>query len=999
MPTVSIRAAYLIVFAVSGFSGLIYESIWSHYLKLFLGHAAYAQTLVLAIFMGGLAAGSWLSSRYSARLTSPLRAYAVAEALVGLCALVFHWIFVVSTDLAYSSLIPALQSPAGATAVKWGLATLLILPQSVILGTTFPFMTAGVVRLFPDQPGRTIALLYFANSIGGAMGVLASGFVLIKLVGLPGAMAIAGVINLCVAFTVAAMAPRMATAALVGRIDEPAARDRSWFVWLLAVAFGTGAASFIYEIGWIRMLSLVLGSSTHSFEVMLSAFILGLAFGGLYIRRRIDTIEHPVRYLAFVQVLMGLSALATLIVYGETFQVMRWLMRVLPRTDAGYALFNLGSHGIAMAVMVPTTFLAGMTLPLITLVLLRGRHGEASVGAVYGANTLGAIAGVFAAVHVGFPLLGLKGLIIAGGSLDIVIGLCLLWFVRNVTDSLEQIAAVTASVAAVAGCVFLVQLDPQQLASGVYRPSGQLAPGGVVIRHEDGTTASIDLIENDDGVVSIRTNGKTDASLLVVPTGTWASDEPTMVLTAAIPLALMPSARSVANIGFGSGLTTHVLLSSRRLERVDSIEIEPMMVELARGFAPRNSLAYSDPRSRIVLDDAKSFFSTERRFYDVIVSEPSNPWVSGVAGLFSQEFYRQVKGHLTSAGLLVQWLQLYEIDVPLVFSVLKALGSEFDDYALYSTAGHDLLVVASRHGPVPPLSDAVFEEAGVRAELRRVGVLNPQDITVRRLGSRRFWDPLVQRIPVPPNSDFYPVLDQGAARTRFLERNATELLSTAWAPLPVLEMLDPAHGRVLAEETTVTPVPWVGGSARAFVGMSLRNRVRGLSYPNDLSKTTEDLRLQVETLLNRCTTARRHDRVDVIIDLAGALSAALLPVEVSDVWSRLGDLECVRMLDERDRAWLMLAEDVGARNAAGMTGLGEQLAQRESASRPARQFALTAAMLGHLALGRQTEAGRTWERYGPSLFGDRVSLLIALLRAHATKVSAHDDNGSGIYSF
>src|SRR5438067_277412 len=194
------RGALFALFTASGFAGLIYESIWTHYLKLFLGHAAYAQTLVLAIFMGGLAAGSWLSSRWSPKWRNLLAAYAVTEAAIGVLALVFHEAFTAATGLAFDAVIPRLAgSPWAITALKWGLSTALILPQSVLLGMTFPLMTAGVLRAFPDRPGRSLAVLYFTNSLGAAAGVVVSGFVLVRAVGLPGTVRVAALINVAVA--------------------------------------------------------------------------------------------------------------------------------------------------------------------------------------------------------------------------------------------------------------------------------------------------------------------------------------------------------------------------------------------------------------------------------------------------------------------------------------------------------------------------------------------------------------------------------------------------------------------------------------------------------------------------------------------------------------------------------------------------------------------------------------------------------------------------------
>ena len=289
----SLARVLLVLFAVSGFSGLIYESIWSHYLKLMLGHAAYAQTLVLAIFMGGMAGGAWIASRRSERWQNPLLAYAVIEGIIGLFALAFHGVFVKTLGLLYDGILPALSSPAHVGIVKWCLAAALILPQSVLLGTTFPLMCAAVLRIRPDQRGAGVAMLYFTNSIGACAGVLVSGFWLIPWTGLAGTIRIAGVLNMLLAIAVWRLArPTTSPCATAdAQTAEPGARTMAPA--LLLAAFLTGAASFFYEIGWIRMLNLVLGTTTQAFELMLSAFILGLALGGLWIRGRLDRLESP----------------------------------------------------------------------------------------------------------------------------------------------------------------------------------------------------------------------------------------------------------------------------------------------------------------------------------------------------------------------------------------------------------------------------------------------------------------------------------------------------------------------------------------------------------------------------------------------------------------------------------------------------------------------------------------------------------------------------------
>src|SRR5258705_118898 len=186
---------FFALFTISGFAGLIYESIWSHYLKLFLGHAAYAQTLVLAIFMGGMAIGSWLVSRFTQRIGNLLLGYALAELGIGLLAIAFHRVFQMMTGWAFDTVMPALGG-TGVDLFKWGLASLMILPASILLGTTFPLMSAGILRVYPETGGRSLSMLYFTNSFGAAIGLLASGFYFIDHLGVPGTILTPGLLNL-----------------------------------------------------------------------------------------------------------------------------------------------------------------------------------------------------------------------------------------------------------------------------------------------------------------------------------------------------------------------------------------------------------------------------------------------------------------------------------------------------------------------------------------------------------------------------------------------------------------------------------------------------------------------------------------------------------------------------------------------------------------------------------------------------------------------------------
>jgi predicted membrane-bound spermidine synthase len=444
------------------------------------------------------------------------------------------------------------------------------------------------------------------------VGALASAFVLLGWLGMPGTMRLAGALNLALAAAVLALARRgepapVAVAPAGGRAVSGDTLVRLF----LAGAFVTGLASFVYEIAWIRMLALVLGSSFQAFELMLSAFITGLALGGLWIRRRIDHIADPVRFAGVVQLLMGLAALATVFVYHWTFDWMAWALSVLQHRESAYPLFNLFSHTLAFAVMLPATFLAGMTLPLFTHVLLKAGRGERAIGQVYAANTLGSIAGVLIAVHALVPGIGLKLTLIVGTLADMMLGAWLLRYAEAASRRIHALVAVLIGLLAATATARAAILEPERLASGVYRYGESWRTFGRVAFYRDGKTASVAVrVDDRSSVVTINTNGKPDAALALDLSQPPTPDEYTMTLLAALPLLVKPDAKTIANIGWGSGYSANVLLSHTGPQALDTIEIEPAMFDGARTFSRRLPRPYSDARSHIYFEDATKSATT-----------------------------------------------------------------------------------------------------------------------------------------------------------------------------------------------------------------------------------------------------------------------------------------------------------------------------------------------------------------------------------------------------
>jgi len=948
-------------------SGLIYESIWSHYLKLFLGHAAYAQTLVLTIFMGGMAIGSWICSQKGNKWKNLLLGYAIVEGIIGIIALFFHQAFDTLVLLSYQSIMPTIGSQTLVSGYKWLLSATIILPQSILLGMTFPLMSAGVIRLFPSHPGRTVSMLYFSNSIGAALGVLISGFLFIDWFGLPGTIRLAGIMNICIAIFIWKLATKNHGSPIAHVTHKtPSATQKqtdSFYMLLLSIAFLTGLASFIYEVSWIRMLSLVLGSSTHAFELMLSAFILGLALGGLWIRNRIDKIGNTIKFLAIVQLIMGVLALSTLPLYNLTFDVMQWIINSLDKNSTGYLIFNFSSHAIATAVMLPTTFCAGMTLPLITYTLLKRGDGEKSIGAVYAANTIGAICGVLLAIHIGMPFLGLKNTLWIGATIDIGLAIILLMKIRPSNGTKPIALTATTGLAALFIVFLFVELDVYKMGSGVYRSGALYNEGDLkILFHKDGKSASVDLHQSDNDYVSIRTNGKIDATISMNRSNEMSVDEPTMVLAAALPLYYNPQAKHAAVIGMGSGLTTHTLLTSNTLELVDTIEIEPAIVEAANGFRPRVELAYTDPRSHIYIEDAKTYFSTHNKKYDLIISEPSNPWVSGTASLFTKEFYRVVKNYLQDDGILVQWIQLYEFNTELVATIVKALSKEFSDYTLYISTDFDLLIVAKKEGKLNSPSASIFSQPGLARELDTIGIRHLSDLAIRKIGSRDQLSRLFDSYEIPGNSDYFPVLDLRAAKARYLASHSSGLVALTYQPIPVLRSFEPEQTftpEIITETTTPSIVKFYRTAAAVYQAY-----INAQTLPAHVPEKYNTVFNNINNVIERCYTINTADWINNLLELNSVTTPFLNRTQLNQVWRKVHSGACYNQLPNAQKDWLALMMAVANKDAEEMAGLAQWLLQHKLATdKQHYDFLVGTAILGELLLKQNEKAKQIFTNY------------------------------------
>ncbi|MGI9237798.1 MAG: spermidine synthase, partial [Woeseiaceae bacterium] len=497
--------------------------------------------------------------------------------------------------------------------------------------------------------------------------------------------------------------------------------------------------------------------------------------------------------------------------------------------------------------------------------------------------------------------------------------------------------------------------------------------------------------------------GKPDAAIQFDPARPQTVDETTMVIAGTLPLAYMPAATRVANIGMGSGLTTHALLAHSGIEKVDTIEIEPAIVTAASGFGDFVARAFDDPRSEIHIEDAKTYFSLNQSVYDIIIAEPSNPWVSGVSSLFSTEFYKTVKRHLEADGLFVQWLQLYEFDDQLAASILKALSSNFSDFVIYTTDNSNIIVIAKNEGALASPDWAVLFEGGMADTLASVNVNSESDLLVRKLVERKSLVDYLDIAAVPTNSDYYPFVDLNAGKARFLGSEAGLLVSLSVAPIPLIEMLadDTLSHRQLGYDQALWRVE-MSETARDVHARLVDGEPRAVLSSENPAPEPDLVTKLMQLSFESCALVENPARW---LSMTNDVMSITLPFLDADhgieIVSAVAPTGCIAQQEVRSTMWLDVYRAVARRDASTMSSSARLVLATETEISPAlRKYLLSTAMLGDVASGKPEDALVAWNEYAEEAFasGGDLPTFMHLITATALQsgsgTSKHANAGS-----
>jgi spermidine synthase len=731
----------LLCFFFSGVAGLIYEVVWTRMLTQIFGNTTYAIATVLAAFMAGLAVGSYVFGRIADRGKNDFLLYGLLEAGVGVYGLLVPWLFQAGRQI-YIPLFHLNESyPFVFNLLLFFLSFVLLVLPTLLMGATLPVLSRFFVKSFADL-GRRVGDLYGTNTLGAVLGCAVSGYYFIPNFGMRTTVYIAAGLNLTIAAIIfiidllrekesAAAGADASPAPVPDTLDAPTGAAPSHLGWVLLLAFGvSGMAALVYENAWTRALTLVIGSSIYSFTTMLVTFLVGLSLGGFLYARLMGDREVRVTTFGVIELLVGVTALATIPLFGELPLI---FLRLMHGFGDSFNLFLSIQVLTAALVMFAPTLLLGMTFPLVARLFTQSLYRVgSSVGTSYAANTLGAIVGAFAGGFIFIPQIGVQNSIMLAVVLNLIVG----WFLI-VSDPRRSTAARAGLGLAVLAAIALIYIktppwDRHVMTSGVTVYSDRydsLHTDSLrveemhrddIIYYKEGLTATVSVHQNAAGDYRyFRTNGKIDGSY---------GDALSQLMTGYIPMLFHPQGgERAAVIGLGTGMTTKAV-AAFPVKEVEVLEIEPAMREATTFFKDKNGDITENPKVRIIPTDGRNYILATPKMYDVIAAEPSNPWIAGIANLYTREFYAVVRSKLKPDGIFAQWFHNYSMSPDDFGMVFRTFAEAFPYMTVWGMKESDFLMLGSTQEQVfryPELKEVFAKNQTLKTDFEDLGLSDP----------------------------------------------------------------------------------------------------------------------------------------------------------------------------------------------------------------------------------------------------------------------------------
>ena len=704
------RTSILILFFLTGISGLIYQVAWVRQATLVFGVSVYAYSVVLAAFMGGLALGSYWLGRRADNTSTPLRLFARLQ--IGIA------IFGALSPFLLTGLMPLYASIArGLTAgspliigVRALFSMLILTPPTLLMGATLPVLARAVVTQ-GRRIGSDVGQLYAADTLGAALGCALTGLFLLRLLGTRETILLAAALNLLAALLALFLLPRLSESAAPApsrrraqtkkaktvvsttSANQTGPLTRRFILWAYALS---GFAALGYEVAWARVLAIFTLDAVYSFAIMLTTFLTGITLGGWICAWWFRQKNRRMTLTNFVdlQIALGIAALITLFLFARLPRLnMEAMFGAYTLRNAIYYEFLLGF----ITLLLPTIMLGALFPVAIGLYTQSDEETlrpdlATQIGRLTALNTAG---GVVGSLFVGFAMIPLAGLQATGAilaCLNLIIGLVASWFARAQGEASSYLPQI-----GIAAGVALIMLLPDKHYLGFREGATDQ-----MIFYQEGIESTVAVFEVPDQNFKVSfVNGRIE-----VPT-----DEISMQafrLLGHLPAILNPKAQRALMLSFGNGIATGSL-DTHAIPHIDAVDLAAEQFNAAELYWEENYNVLRSPRLHTYVEDGRNFLLQTPFQYDIITTDATHPVNTSSWALFTQEFYESVADHLTAEGVFLQWLPFHNLVEPDYKRILRTFQSVFPHATLWYTGGTHTLLLATPERLTPERLNALLQ--------------------------------------------------------------------------------------------------------------------------------------------------------------------------------------------------------------------------------------------------------------------------------------------------
>ena len=839
-PSMPVRSGLiaLLLFG-SGFCALLYETTWLREFRLVFGASTAASAVVIGVFMAGVGLGGVFLGRISETRGRPLAFYGKLELIIAGTAALSPLLILAARYLYVALGGSEAMGPAMGTALRLILAAIIIGTPTFAMGGTLPAAARAAVSS-EDLQRRAVGLLYGANTLGAVTGAAIGTFYCFETFGNRLTLWMAAALNVSIAMTalyVSKSQEFVGDSNLPKEFGKKECQTQASPAFVFTAAGLVGFSFFLMELVWYRMLGPLLGGSTFSFGLILAVALLGIGLGGA--AYALLGLRHAAS-LHFFAVTCAAEALFIAIPYALGDRIAMVAMLLRPLGTLGFYGHVVAWTALCLVVIFPAAFVAGVQFPVLIALVGKGRKNVGSqTGYAYASNTAGALIGSLAGGFGFIPLFSAPGVwrIVT----VLLAALALITVVLAALESKRWLQAIAPVVSVLVALLMLRAAGPT-----AFWRHGQIGVGRVT-KYQGSPNEMRDLANGirrsiaweADGRESSVALGKADSFAFIIngrTDGNAKGDAGTQIMSGIIGAALHPNAAKAMVVGLGTGSTAGWLAAVPNIQRVDVVELEPAVLKVAENCAPINRDALHNPKLHITIGDARETLLTTREKYDIVVSEPSNPYRAGVAGLFTREYYQSIDRCLQPGGMFFQWVQAYDIDDRTMQIFYSTLGSVFANIESWQTETGDLLLLGSHeavHYDANALRTRLAEEPFKSALSAAWRGNTLEAFLAHYVGNRALADALIHLASNPLNTDDRTMIEFAFARSvrlahGFQITNLRASASGAHADRP--EFINGEVDWALVDEERLSMYPSLSGAAKFQETLTPEQKSRAAAF-------------------------------------------------------------------------------------------------------------------------------------------------------------------------